>query len=161
LTIWIIPLMSCSARLPVYALLLAALLPSAAGAAGLALAVIYISSLLIASLTAGVISRFVLRKRSASMLAMEMPLYRTPLWKPTLRITWTRSSSYLRKAGTPIVVISACLWLLANFGPRSQSSSPTDAKTATLITSSDLDHSFAARIGQGMEPALRPMGVDW
>jgi ferrous iron transport protein B len=161
LTIWIIPLMSCSARLPVYALLLAALLPSAAAAAGLALAVIYISSLLIAALTAGLISRFVLRKRSASMLAMEMPLYRKPLWKPTLRITWTRSSSYLRKAGTPIIVISACLWLLANFGPGSRGSSTNEVKSATLVTSSDLDHSFAARVGQSLEPALHPMGVDW
>ncbi|HSF24280.1 MAG TPA: ferrous iron transporter B, partial [Blastocatellia bacterium] len=69
LTIWIIPLMSCSARLPVYALLLAALLPGSAGMAGLALASIYVASLLIGALTAGLISRFVLRKRSASMLA--------------------------------------------------------------------------------------------
>ena len=116
LTIWIIPLMSCSARLPVYALLLAALLPGSAGKAGLVLASIYLASLVIGALTAGLISRFILGKRSASMLAMEMPLYRRPLVKTTLRMTWTRSSAYLKKAGAPIIAISSCLWLLSNFG---------------------------------------------
>ena len=103
LTIWILPLMSCSARLPVYALLLAALLPGAAGKAGLALAAIYVASLLMGALMAGLISRFILRKRTSSMLAMEMPVYRRPLVKPTLRMTWSRSSAYLKKAGAPML----------------------------------------------------------
>ncbi|HKY06371.1 MAG TPA: ferrous iron transporter B, partial [Blastocatellia bacterium] len=161
LTIWIIPLMSCSARLPVYALLLAALLPGEAGKAGLALAVIYVASLLAGALTAGLISRFVLRKRSTSMLAMEMPLYRRPLLKPTMRMTWTRSSAYLKKAGMPIIVISAFLWLLSNFGLASRQAPSPDGAPRPFISQSDLDHSFAAQLGQGMEPALRPMGVDW
>ena len=160
LTIWILPLMSCSARLPVYALLLAALLPGAAGKAGLALASIYVASMLIGALTAGLISRFILGKRSASMLAMEMPLYRKPLVKTTLRMTWTRSSAYLKKAGTPIIVISSCLWLLSNFGfgsrqPQSQDQPPP------IIAQSGLDDSFAAQLGQQIEPLLHPMGVDW
>ena len=161
LTIWIIPLMSCSARLPVYALLLAALLPGAAGKAGLALAVIYVTSLLTGTVTAGLISRIVMRHRPASMLAMELPLYRRPLVKPTLRMTWTRSSAYLRKAGTPIVVISSILWLLSNFGFGSRQPAAEDGKHPGIVTSSDLDHSFAAQAGQTMEPALSPMGVDW
>jgi ferrous iron transport protein B len=159
LTIWIIPLMSCSARLPVYALLLAALLPGSAGKAGLALASIYLASLLIGALTAGIISRFILGKRSASMLAMEMPLYRKPLLKPTLRMTWSRSSAYLKKAGTPIIVISSCLWLLSNFGFGWRQ--PAQNKPAPVIGQSELDNSFAAQLGQRMEPLLRPMGVDW
>jgi ferrous iron transport protein B len=161
LTIWIIPLMSCSARLPVYALLLAALLPDAAGKAGLALAGIYVASLLVGALTAGLISRFVFRKKTTSMLAMEMPLYRKPLVKPTLRMTWTRSSAYLKKAGTPIILISACLWLLSNFGPGSRQPAAPDGMPASFISQSDLDHSFAAQLGQNLEPALHPMGVDW
>lgn len=161
LTIWILPLMSCSARLPVYALLLAALLPGASWKAGLVLSVIYIASLLTGALVAGLISRLILRKRSASLLAMEMPIYRKPLLKPALRITWTRASAYLRKAGTPIVVISSCLWLLSNFGLGSNQPVPADGTRAPLIAASDLDHSFAARLGQTLEPALHPMGVDW
>lgn len=161
LTIWIIPLMSCSARLPVYALLLAALLPGAPGKAGLALAAIYVASLLAGALTAGMISRFILGKRSSSMLAMEMPVYRTPLLKPTLRMTWTRSSAYLKKAATPIIIISGCLWLLSNFGLGARQPAPVEGQSAPLIAASDLDHSFAAELGQTMEPALKPMGVDW
>jgi ferrous iron transport protein B len=161
LTIWIIPLMSCSARLPVYALLLAALLPSAAWKAGLALAGIYVASLLTGALVAGLISRLVLRKRSTSMLAMEMPLYRSPLLKPTLRMTWTRSSAYLKKAGMPIIVISAFLWLLSNFGLGSRQPAAPDSKPRSFISESDLDHSLAADLGKNLEPALHPMGVDW
>jgi ferrous iron transport protein B len=161
LTIWIIPLMSCSARLPVYALLLAALLPGSAGKAGLAMACIYIASLLIGALTAGLISRFILGKRSASMLAMEMPLYRRPLIKTTLRMTWSRSSAYLKKAGTPIVVISSCLWLLSNFGLGSRQLQAPGSTPAPVIAQSELDHSFAAQLGQQIEPILHPMGVDW
>jgi len=160
LTIWILPLMSCSARLPVYALLLGALLPGSAWTAGLALGAIYISSLLVGALVAGLISRLILRKRSASLLAMEMPAYRTPLVKPTLRVTWSRASAYLRRAGTPILVISSCLWLLSNFGLGSHQPA-TENLRAPLIASSSLEHSFAADVGRVMEPALHPMGVDW
>lgn len=161
LTIWILPLMSCSARLPVYALLLAALLPGAAGKAGLALAAIYVASLLTGALMAGLISKFILRNKTNSMLAMEMPLYRRPLLKPTLRITWSRSSAYLKKAGAPIIIISSLLWLLSNFGLGSRQPVPEDGTKPAAVTQSDLDHSFAAQLGQTMEPVLHPMGVDW
>ncbi len=161
LTIWILPLMSCSARLPVYALLLGALLPGTAWKAGLALGLIYVLSLLTGALVAGLISRLILRKRTASLLAMELPVYRKPLLKPTLRMTWSRSSGYLRRAGMPIVVISACLWLLSNFGLGSHQPASAEGTRSPLVTKSDLDHSFAAQLGQTLEPALHPMGVDW
>ena len=161
LTIWILPLMSCSARIPVYALLLASLLPGAPGKAGLALATIYVASLLAGALTAGLISRFILGKRSSSMLAMEMPVYRKPLLKPTLRMTWSRSSAYLKKAGAPIIIISSGLWLLSNFGLGAHQPTLPEGQAAPLVAQSDLDHSFAAELGQTMEPALHPMGVDW
>jgi ferrous iron transport protein B len=161
LTIWILPLMSCSARLPVYALLLGALLPGAAWKAGIALGLIYVLSLLTGALVAGLISRLILRKGSASLLAMEMPVYRKPLLKPTFRMTWSRSSAYLRKAGMPIVVISAGLWLLSNFGLGSNQAVSGEGARPPIVTTSDLDHSFAAQLGQTMEPALHPMGVDW
>jgi ferrous iron transport protein B len=151
LTIWIIPLMSCSARLPVYALLLAALLPAAAWKAGLGLAGIYISSLLVGSIVAGIASRLVFKYRNPSMLAMELPVYRVPRWKAILRMTWARGSAYLKRAGVPIITVSAILWTLSNFGPSAQ----------TLIVPTGMDKSFAATLGQKMEPVLRPMGVDW
>jgi ferrous iron transport protein B len=151
LTILIIPLMSCSARLPVYALLLAALLPGAAWQKGLSLAAIYVCSLLIASLTAGLASRIVFKHRQSALLAMELPIYRTPRWRPILRMTWARGSAYLKRAGVPIMLVSAVLWLLSNFA----------YTPATIIAPAPMETSFAAQMGQQMEPLLRPMGVDW
>jgi ferrous iron transport protein B len=117
--------------------------------------------LLAGSLTAGIISKFFVRKKPTSMLAMELPLYRKPLLKPTLKITWSRSSAYLKKAGVPIIIISSILWMLSNFGFGANQPPAEDGKAVSFIAPSDLDHSFAAQIGQRLEPALRPMGVDW
>ncbi len=161
LTIWILPLMSCSARLPVYALLLAALLPGVAWTAGLSLAAIYVASLLIGSAIAGLVGRLVYRNQALSILAMELPVYRVPRWKIILKITWSRSSTYLKKAGGPIVVIAMVLWLLANFGLGSQQPSLVASVDPPLIVQAEMDFSLAAQLGQTMEPVLEPMGVDW
>lgn len=161
LTIWILPLMSCSARLPVYALLLAALLPGVAWVAGLSLAGIYLASLLIGSLVAGVVGRFIYRQEVSSILAMELPVYRFPRWRVILRLTWARSSSYLKKAGGPIVVIGVILWLLSNFGLGLQQPEFESQESFPLIVQSDMNSSLAALLGQTIEPILRPMGVDW
>jgi ferrous iron transport protein B len=151
LTIWILPLMSCSARLPVYALLLAALLPAAAWQAGLGLAAIYVSSLLVASIIAGITARVFMKHRKPSLLAMELPAYRVPRWRPILRMTWARGSAYLKRAGVPILIVSAVLWVISNFG----------YVPGAAIEPTPMESSFAADLGQTMEPALRPMGVDW
>jgi len=151
LTIWILPLMSCSARLPVYSLLLAALLPAAAWKAGLSLAAIYISSLLVGALVAGVAARVFLKYRTPSLLAMELPAYRVPRMKPILKMTWARGSSYLQRAAVPIMIVSAVLWLVSNFGQTPD----------RWIGPTPKDRSFAAQVGHRMEPALASMGVDW
>jgi ferrous iron transport protein B len=162
LTIWILPLMSCSARLPVYALLLAALIPvEQSWKSGLALSGIYILSLLAGAIIAGLISRFALRRRSLSLLAMELPSYRTPQLKPIAKMTWTRSSSYLKRAGMPIILISAILWLLSNFGLGASQPQLPENSAPPFVVASDMEHSFAAKIGQSMQPLLKPMGVDW
>src|SRR6185436_8072877 len=136
---------------------------------GLALAGIYLGSLLMSTLVAGVMGRLAFRRRSLSLLAMELPAYRTPQWKPIFRMTWSRASTYLRKAGTPIVIISAVLWLLSNYGLASLEPTIAAAQTAQIptpasdnggaivrkpqgyIVPSDLNHSIAAQIGQLME----------
>jgi ferrous iron transport protein B len=151
LTIWILPLMSCSARLPVYALLLAALLPENAWQAGITLAGIYVSSLLIGSLVAGLTARIFMKHRQPSLLAMELPAYRVPRWWPILRMTWARGSAYLKRAGVPIMIVSAILWTISSF----------DFVPGAPIASTPMEDSFAANLGQKIEPALRPMGVDW
>jgi ferrous iron transport protein B len=165
LTIWIIPLMSCSARLPVYALLLAALVPASPGRAGLALASIYVASLLLGALLAGIAGKIAFPNEPPSLLAMELPVYRVPRWTIILRMTWSRSGSYLRKAGGPIVVVAIVLWLLSSFGTGSmQPGSAVDGAPAAdppLVVRAEMDTSFAAQLGQMIEPVLRPMGADW
>jgi ferrous iron transport protein B len=132
-------------------LLLAALLPAAAWQAGFGLAAIYVSSLLIGSIVAGLVARVFMRHRKPSLLAMELPAYRVPRWKPILRMTWARGSAYLKRAGLPILIVSAVLWLMSNFG----------FVAGAPIASTAMEDSFAGELGQVMEPALRPMGVDW
>ena len=108
-----------------------------------------------------VIGRFVYREGTSSMLAMELPVYRVPRWKLILRMTWARSSSYLKKAGGPIVVIAMVLWLLANFGLGSEQPQLASLAAPPLIVQSEMDSSLAAQLGRTMEPLLQPMGVDW
>src|SRR5262249_16764406 len=84
-----------------------------------------------------------------------------PQWKPILKMTWTRGSAYLKRAGMPIVVISAILWLLTNFGLGSHQPPSPNNSPPPVIAPSDIHNSFAAQIGQTMEPVLKPMGVDW
>lgn len=151
LTIWILPLMSCSARLPVYALLLGALLSGAAWQAGITLAAIYVSSLLIGSLVAGLTARIFMKHRQPSLLAMELPAYRVPRWWPILRMTWARGSAYLKRAGVPIMIVSAVLWVISNFG----------YVPGAPIAATPMERSFASELGQKIEPVLRPMGADW
>ncbi|MEP7274046.1 MAG: nucleoside recognition domain-containing protein, partial [Acidobacteriota bacterium] len=141
---------------------LAAVLPrNAPWRAGLALAGIYISSLLIGSLIAGMIGRFLERKHSPSLLAMELPIYRQPQLMPILRTTWARSSGYLKRAGMPIAVVAACLWLLTNFGPGVRQLSASGGQSRALVAATPLDQSYAAQLGHIIEPVLRPMGADW
>jgi ferrous iron transport protein B len=110
---------------------------------------------------AGLISRFLPQKRGVSMLAMELPLYRRPQLKPILKMTWARASDYLKRAGAPIAIVAACLWLLSNFGFGAKQPTTAGVREAPVISPSPLDQSFASQLGRMMEPALRPMGVDW
>ena len=121
--------------LSIFCLLLAALLPAAAWK-GLGLAAIYISSLMIGSLVAGLASRIFRKYRTPSLLAMELPVYRLPRWKPILRMTWARGSAYLKRAGAPIMIVSAVLWLLSNLGHA----------PGTLVRSAPMENSFAAQL---------------
>jgi len=133
------------------ALLLAALLSGAAWQAGITLAAIYVSSLLIGSLVAGMTARIFMKHRQPSLLAMELPAYRVPRWWPILRMTWARGSAYLKRAGVPILIVSAVLWLISNFG----------YVPGALIAPTPMERSFASELGQKIEPVLRPMGADW
>ena len=167
LTIFIIPLMSCSARLPVYALLLALLVPrDQPWIGGVALGIIYLTSLFLGTAAAGIINRF-RRASGPTGLMLELPAYRRPILRFILRNTYYRSVSYLTKAGPTIVVCCLIIWALTYF-PNVTPNVP--AAQAVNLSAQELDQwvvaertstSFAADFGRMIEPVLRPLGWDW
>lgn len=153
LTIFIIPLLSCSARLPVYTLLLAFLLPrDKPWIGGLALTALYLGGLLIGAVAATVISRFI-RNRDPSGFILELPALRRPQALVVLSSTWHKAGQYLRKAGLTIVAISVGLWVLTHTPPPDASAGQGEYVAVS--------QSYAAQVGHVLEPATRPMGLDW
>jgi ferrous iron transport protein B len=156
LTIFVMPLMSCSARLPVYALLLAFLTPAdKPWIGGLGLTVIYLASVASGAVVAAIVSRFLPRSgRSAFML--ELPSYRLPQLTIIGRSTYQRSRMYLVKAGMPILVISMALWLMCHL-PQV----PVEGLSPVEAQARQLEGSLAATAGRLLEPVMAPLGLDW
>ena len=150
LTLFILPLMSCSARLPVYALLLAFVFHGAsAWKGGVALALIYFGSLIVGAIAALIAGRF-LKIEDRSFFMMELPVYRRPRTTLVMRQAWTRTKSYVKRAGPPIFLFALIVWLGTRF-PNFSETDPTKR----------LETSYAAEAGRVIEPVFRPMGGDW
>lgn len=153
--LFVIPLMSCSARLPVYALLLSFLFTGDAWTAGLVLTGLYISSVVAGVVAAGILSSMIRRKggdlaKEKSFLLLELPLYRKPRLKMVLHQAWLRSGSYVKRTGPVILLLSVLIWAGTTF-PHHQSQDPVDR----------LEHSYAGKLGKYMTPVFEPMGGDW
>jgi ferrous iron transport protein B len=155
-TMMVIPLMSCGARLPIYALLIPAFFPSAMR--GPIMWMIYMIGIIVAIICINLLLRTVLKGESAPFV-MELPPYRIPTWKGLVIHMWDRGWMYLRKAGTTILALSIVLWALMSFPavPEGQ----TDTLSPQQQQASALEHSIAGRIGKLMEPAIKPLGFDW
>ncbi len=150
LTLWVIPLMSCSARLPVYSLLLAFLFwEQPAWKPGLALAGIYLLSLIVGAVSAAVVNRW-LPREECSFFLMELPLYRRPSLSGVFKTVAMRTQSYLKKAGPAIFVFATALWALTTF-PNYRATDPSEK----------LHSSYAAQAGRWINPWMEPMGGDW
>jgi len=151
-TILVAPLMSCSARVPVYTLMIAVLMPahSALQKAGIML-IMYFLGGAVAFGMAWLFKKKLL-KGETPMLLLEMPPYRMPSWKGVALRMWERSGLFLRRAGTVILALSVLLWALATY-PK-----PSDPKATP---SEALAQSFAGRMGHALEPAIKPLGYDW
>jgi ferrous iron transport protein B len=178
-TIMIAPFMSCSARLPVYALLIGAFIPRTfigpVTLAGLTLFTMYLLGILAAVLVAWTLKRSVLRG-GRPLYVMELPPYRMPSWRSILVTVRNRSVLFLRKAGTMILAVSVVLWFLASYpggGPEvaaleqrlaAAELAGDDALSGTLkaeIAGTSLRNSFAGRAGRFLEPLIEPLGFDW
>lgn len=167
LTIMVIPLMSCSARLPVYALLLAFLVPpDKAWVAGIGLGALYLFSLISGSVAAAIISKFK-KTEEKSTFMLELPAYRKPVLKHIAKNTYYKSVLYVKKAGPMIIMISMILWALTYFPNHNPEISKDNSRNFTqeqftkLQESERLTHSYAAKFGTILEPVLRPLGWDW
>jgi ferrous iron transport protein B len=157
LTIFIIPLMSCSARLPVYALLLAFLIPrDKPWLGGLALTGLYMMGIILGAIVSTVISRFArMKSRGISGFMLELPALRRPLPRVVIISAWHKTAQYIRKAGPAIVVISLGLWVLTHT-PTPPKSMQGDSSEYIVVS-----HSYAASVGHVIEPLTRPLGLDW
>jgi len=150
LTLFMIPLMSCSARLPVFALLLSFLFQGeAAWKAGLALTGIYIFSLLLGAVAVLIAGRF-LKNSERSFFMLELPVYRRPKLWVVLRQAFSRTKAYILSAGPAIFVFALIVWAATTF-PRIDLENKAERMQA----------SYAARVGQVIEPVFTPMGGDW
>lgn len=154
-TILVIPLVSCGARFPIYALLIPAFFPPAWHAPMLWL--IYLIGISLAAVGAKILRWTVFRGPTIPFV-MELPPYRVPTIASTLIHTWERGWMYLKKAGTIILAISVLLWVLSSYpkpDPSKLSQEPEQAAFEKLA------YSASGRIGKFLEPALKPMGFDW
>jgi ferrous iron transport protein B len=156
-TILVIPLMSCSARLPVYTLLAGAFFTPRA--AGKVIFSIYTIGLLLAFAFARLFRRYVV-PGPVTPFVIELPPYRVPTARGALIHTWERGSMFVRKAGTVILAASVIIWALSRF-PTPTTSSPGVA-SAPSTSAAQLGDSYAGRIGKALAPMLRPVGLgDW
>jgi ferrous iron transport protein B len=178
ITIMVTPLVSCSARLPVYILLISLVIPSETvfgfiNLQGLALMVMYLISFAAAILVAWVM-KLMIKSRGKSYFIMELPIYRMPRWKNVVYTMYEKSKTFVFEAGKVIIAISIILWVMASFGPGNRfeqidqkyASALTEpgANTKhieTLIATDKLENSYVGLLGHALEPVIRPLGYDW
>jgi ferrous iron transport protein B len=150
ITLAILPFMTCSARLPVYALLLSFLfLGDAPWKPGIVLAAIYVASFFVGALSAALLSRLIPQTES-TMFLLELPYYRRPQPKVIAANAYHRTLSYVKRAGPVIFILAVALWLAGTF-PHSQEPSETVR----------LEKSYLGQVGEKLEPVFQPMGLDW
>ncbi|MBC6992765.1 ferrous iron transport protein B [Neolewinella lacunae] len=177
LTIMVTPLTSCSARIPVYVILISFAVPKETfwgfGLQGLAFAGLYFLGIAAAMLSA-LVFKLVLKTPERSFLMLELPEYRTPVWRNVGLTVWQKVRTFVEEAGKVILLISIVLWGLSSFGP-SQRMAAAEANAARInqelgytgeaaedvLASERLEASYAGLLGKAMEPVIRPLGYDW
>ena len=178
LTILITPLMSCSARLPVYTILISLVIPKTflfgfLGLQGLVMMALYLLGLAMA-LIVSYVAKWFIKIKEKSFFILELPTYRSPRWKNVLPIMISKARIFVTDAGKVIMVISLILWALSSFGPGGrmqrttehyeQLKSHPDADITKLdkeFHAAKLENSYAGILGKSIEPAIAPLGFDW
>jgi len=178
LTIMCTPLMSCSARLPVYTILIALIIPSHLyfgflSVQGLVMMALYLLGTVMALVTAYIFKWFI-KSIERSYFILELPVYRGPRWKNIFYTMVEKAKVFVFNAGKIIMVISLLLWVLSSFGPKKRMRAASE-KYETLAVANPsqadqynkqrktalLENSFAGILGKSIEPAIKPLGYDW
>jgi ferrous iron transport protein B len=178
ITIFVTPLMSCSARLPVFAILVALIVPQQRvlgliSLQGIALMGLYLLGFF-AALFSALLMKAIIKTKEQSYLIMEMPTYRMPKWSNVGFTIVEKTKAFVLEAGKVIIAISIILWVLASYGPKqvmdesratvkseSQNLHLSDEAFENRVAAYKLEHSYAGIIGKWMEPVIRPLGFDW
>ncbi len=175
LTILVTPFMTCSARLPIYIVIIGLIIPETTymgfNLQGITLFFMYILGIVGALGSAWILNKVIKSVRS-SFLIFELPTYKFPDWKNVITNVWDKASGFLIDAGKIILMISIVLWVFGNFGPNQkfynaeeivQQNNPnlSGDDLEQEVGSYKLEHSFLGYIGMGIEPIVRPLGYDW
>jgi ferrous iron transport protein B len=172
------PLMSCSARLPVYTILIALVIPSKLyfgflSLQGVVMMGLYLLGTVMALVVAWVMKLFI-KSTERSYFILELPVYRNPRWKNAFFTMVEKAKIFVFDAGKIIMMISLLLWALSSFGPPAKMNAIRSSYEAKISTDSShrkelmlemktelLQHSFAGTLGRWIEPAIKPLGYDW
>ncbi|MCB0761204.1 MAG: ferrous iron transport protein B [Flavobacteriales bacterium] len=178
ITIFVTPLMSCSARLPVYVFLVSFVVPEdkfygVFSLQGLFMLFLYLLGILISAVVGFVLSRILKHTHMGSFI-MELPTYKLPRWQNVLNSMWSKGRTFVMEAGKIIVIVSMILWVLSSFGPpgafdeaiarveqTEEFRQGTDEQQALMLDSEKLRSSYAGMMGRFIEPAIQPLGFDW
>jgi ferrous iron transport protein B len=178
ITIFVTPFMSCSARLPVFTILVALIIPENKlfgffNYQGLVLMSLYLLGFVAAILSA-LVMKLILKTKEKSYLIMEMPTYRKPKWANVGYTVAEKTKAFVFEAGKIILAISVILWVLASYGPgdkmqraeeevrtQSKNQEVTEHELEARVSSYRLEHSYAGIMGKALEPIIKPLGYDW
>ena len=177
ITIFVTPFMSCSARLPVYIVLIGLMFPDARGgffnASGAALFLMYILGI-VAALASAWVMKLMLKRERSGELVLELPKYRWPSLKTVGLMMYEKSKTFVFEAGKIILAISVILWVMASYGPgdrmdEAEASVPVPAVQTdeamhayrNEVAAQRLEASYAGVVGHWIEPVIRPLGYDW
>ena len=177
ITIFVTPFMSCSARLPVYTILIGLVVPEETyfglfNLQGLVLMGLYLLGFL-AAIVSALGMKYILKATRKSYFVMELPDYKVPSWKNVLLTIYDKSRTFVLEAGKVIVAISIILWVLASYGSSDEFKNAEENVRASFaenydeeayqvaLSSYKLEHSFAGAFGKTIEPVIKPLGYDW
>ena len=170
ITIMVVPLMSCAARLPVYTLLISMMIPAEQkwfifNLQGLTMMGFYLIGFISAILIAWLM-KYIIKSKERSYFVMEMPTYKTPDWRTVFYTIIEKVKVFLIDAGKIIIAISIVLWALSSYGPASKFDEierkyQNTENAEVVIASEKLESSYAGIIGKSIEPVIAPLGFDW